>query len=90
MFEGKLILNRTEGSHKILGALQVAMRVPWRGQPASTANDFLYWLKSVNELVMQSRLGKNLGESKRQNNQAGALCVASFSSFPVTVCILCV
>ena len=72
VFEGKLITNRAEDSHDILGTFQAAMRPPWRDQPARTADDFLHWLKSVNALVMQSRLDKNPGEWKNQNNQAGA------------------
>ena len=72
VFEGKLIPNRAEDSHDILGTFQAAMRAPWRDRPASTADDFLHWLKSVNALVMQSRLDKNPGEWKDQNNQAGA------------------
>ncbi len=72
MFEGRLIPNRTEDSHDILGTFQAAMQAPWRDQPASMAGDFLHWLKSVNALVMQSRLEKNPGEWKGQNNQAGA------------------
>ncbi len=48
------------------------MQAPWRDQPASSADDFLLWLKNVNALVMQSRLDKNPGEWKNQNNQAGA------------------
>lgn len=72
VFEGKLIPNRTEDSHDILGTFQAAMRAPWRDQPASTADDFLVWLKNVNALVMQSRLDKQPGEWKDQNNQAGS------------------
>src|SRR5690554_5951332 len=72
VFEGKLIPNRTEDSHDILGTFQAAMQAPWRDQPASSADDFLHWLKSVNALVMQSRLDKSPGEWKNQNNQAGA------------------
>jgi hypothetical protein len=72
VFEGKLIANRTEDSHDILGTFQAAMRSPWRDQPASTADDFLAWLKNVNALVMQSRLDKQPGEWKDQNNQAGS------------------
>ena len=72
VFEGKLIPNRTEDSHDILGTFQAAMRGPWRDQPASTADDFLAWLKNVNALVMQSRLDKQPGEWKDQNNQAGS------------------
>jgi len=72
VFEGKLIANRTEDSHDILGTFQAALRAPWRDQPASTADDFLAWLKNVNALVMQSRLDKQPGEWKDQNNQAGS------------------
>lgn len=72
VFEGKLIPNRTEDSHDILGTFQAAMRAPWRNQPARTADYYLHWLKNVNALVMQSRLDKNPGEWKDRNNQAGA------------------
>lgn len=77
VFEGKLIANRTEDSHDILGTFQAAMRAPWRDQPASTADDFLGWLKNVNALVMQSRLEKNPGDWKNQNNQAGSTLFVS-------------
>ncbi len=72
IFEGKLIPNRTEDSHDVLGTFQAAMQPPWRDQPPSTADEFLHWLKSVNALVMRSRLDKNPGEWKDQDNQAGA------------------
>lgn len=72
VFEGKLIANRAEDSHDILGTFQTAMQRPWRDQPSQTADEFLQWLKNVNALVMRSRLDKNPGEWKDQNNQAGA------------------
>jgi hypothetical protein len=72
VFEGRLIPNRAEDSHDILGTFQAAMQPPWRDRPARTADDFLYWLKSVNALVMQSRTDRNPGEWKSKNNQAGA------------------
>jgi len=72
VFEGKLVLNRTEDSHDILGTFQAAMQSPWRNQSPRTADEFVQWLKSVNALVMQSRLDKNPGQFKHQNNQAGA------------------
>ena len=77
VFEGKLIPNRTEDSHDILGTFQAAMRAP-RNQPASSPDDFLHWLKSVNALVMQSRVDKNPGEWKNQNNQAGSTLFVSY------------
>lgn len=72
VFEGKLIPNRAEDSQDILGSFRAATRSPWRDQPARTADDFLLWLKSVNALVVQSRLDTNPGQWKEQNNQAGA------------------
>lgn len=78
VFEGKLIPNRTEDSHDILGTFQTAMQSPWRDQPAGTADDFLRWLKSVNALVMQSRVDKNPGEWKNQNNQAGSTLFVAY------------
>ncbi|MEB0032178.1 Fic family protein [Undibacterium sp. RTI2.1] len=72
VFEGKLIPNRTEDSHDVLGTFQATMQTPWRDRPPSTADDFLHWLKNVNALVMRSRLDKNPGEWKDQNNQAGS------------------
>jgi len=71
VFEGKIIPNRSDDSHDILGTFQAAMRAPWRDQPASDADAFLRWLKSVNALVLQSRLDKNPGEWKDVDNQAG-------------------
>lgn len=72
VFEGRLIPNRLEDAHDLLGTFQSAMHQPWRDQPANTADDFLHWLKSVNALVMQSRPDKHPGEWKSRNNQAGA------------------
>lgn len=72
VFEGRFIPNRTEDSHDILGTFQAAMHAPWRDQPPRIVDDFLHWLKSVNALVMRSRIDKNPGEWKNENNQAGA------------------
>lgn len=55
VFEGKIIQNRAEDSHDILGTFQAAMGAPWRDRPAGTADEFQDWLKSVNALVMRSR-----------------------------------
>lgn len=72
VFEGKLIANRQEDSHDILGTFQAAMQSPWRDKPEATADGFLLWLKKVNALVMNSRQDKNPGQWKDQNNQAGS------------------
>ena len=72
VFEGKIIPNRAEDSHDVLGTFQSVMQSPWRDQPPQTADEFLRWLKNVNALVMRSRVDKKPGEWKDQNNQAGA------------------
>src|SRR3984885_15194927 len=70
IFEGKIIENRNEDSHDVLGTFNAAALAPWRDQPPRTADDFLLWLRSVNALVMQSRLEKRPGEWKDKSNQA--------------------
>jgi hypothetical protein len=70
VFQGELIANRAEDSHDILGTFRAAMQSPWRDKPASTATEFQTWLKSVNALVMQSRMDKQPGQWKDQDNQA--------------------
>jgi hypothetical protein len=72
VFGGKLVPNRTEDSHDILGVFEAALRPPWRNEPPQTADDFLLWLKNVNALVMRSRHDKNPGEWKTRDNRAGA------------------
>lgn len=72
VFEGKLIPNRIEDCRDILGTFQAAMHPPWHDQPPRTADDFLYWLKSINALVMKGRPERSPGEWKKQNNRFGA------------------
>lgn len=71
VFHGQIIENRSEDSHDILGTFNAAMTTPWRDEPPRTAEDFLYWLRSVNALVMQQRADKRPGEWKDKPNQAG-------------------
>jgi hypothetical protein len=72
IFHGQIIENRSEDSHDVLGTFNAAALAPWRDQPPRTADDFLLWLRSVNALVMQSRLDKRPGEWKDKPNQAGS------------------
>jgi Fic/DOC family len=71
VFHGQIIENRSEDSHDVLGTFNAAVLAPWRDQPPRTADDFLYWLRSVNALVMQKRADKKPGEWKDKANQAG-------------------
>ena len=72
IFEGKIIENRNEDSHDILGTFQAATTAPWRDRPPQSADDFLVWLQNVNALVMQKRADKKPGEWKERANQAGS------------------
>ena len=72
VFRGQIVENRSEDSHDILGTFNAAALVPWRDQPPRTADDFLYWLRSVHALVMQKRADKKPGEWKDKLNQAGS------------------
>jgi hypothetical protein len=72
IFHGQIVENRSEDSHDVLGTFNAAALPPWRDQPPRTADEFLLWLRSVNALVMQSRLDKNPGEWKDKPNQAGS------------------
>lgn len=72
VFHGQIVENRSEDSHDILGTFNAAVLAPWRDQPPRTADDFLYWLRSVHALVMQKRVDKKPGEWKDKLNQAGS------------------
>jgi Fic/DOC family len=72
IFEGKIIENRNEDSHDILGTFHAATTAPWRDHPPQSADEFLVWLQNVNALVMQKRTDKKPGEWKEQANQAGS------------------
>jgi hypothetical protein len=77
--------NRSEDSHDILGTFNAAALAPWRDQPPQTADDFLYWLRSVNALVMQKRADKKPGKWKDKANQAGSTCETQLASIGVTL-----
>jgi hypothetical protein len=71
IFGGKIIENRNEDSHDILGTFQAATIAPWRDRPPQSADEFLVWLQNVNALVMQQRADKKPGEWKEKTNRAG-------------------
>ena len=72
VFHGHIVENRSQDSHDVLGTFNAAALPPWRDQPPRSADDFILWLRSVNALVMQSRLDKRPGEWKDKPNQAGS------------------
>jgi hypothetical protein len=84
VFEGKVIPNRTEDSHDVLGTFQAGSQAPWRNTPAGSGGEFLAWLKSVNALVMKSRSDKRPGEWKEKPNQAGTALFVDPTLVPAT------
>jgi hypothetical protein len=72
VFRGRIIENRSEDSHDVLGTFNAAVHSPWRDKPPLTGDDFLNWLRSVNALVMQKHLDRKPGEWKDKANQAGS------------------
>lgn len=85
VFEGAIVANRQEDSHDILGTFQAASMTPWRNRFASTADDFLDWLKSVNALVMQARPDKRPGQWKEKRNMAGNTLFVLPEQVPATL-----
>jgi hypothetical protein len=71
IFDGKIIENRNEDSHDILGTFRAATTAPGRDRPPQSADEFLVWLQNVNALVMQRRSDKKPGEWKEKGNRAG-------------------
>jgi len=85
VFEGSIIPNRSDDSHDVLGTYRAASSAPWFNSPAGTPADFLQWLKTVNVLVMGSRLDKRPGDWKEKENQAGSTVFVHPSLVPGTL-----
>jgi hypothetical protein len=72
IFEGKMIANRPEDSHDVLGTYQTITQRPFRSNPPRNEDEFLEWLKLTNYRVLSSRPEKNPGQWKEKLNQAGS------------------
>ena len=72
IFEGKMIENRPEDSHDVLGTYQAITQRPFRSNPPRNEDEFLEWLKLTNYRVLSSRPEKNPGQWKEKLNQAGS------------------
>jgi len=71
IFDGKLIAQRNEDSHDVLGTFKAITEEPFRSTPPTNEDEFLSWLRNCNELILSSRPDKNPGQWKEQLNQAG-------------------
>ncbi len=49
IFDGKIIENRSEDSHDILGTFRAATTAPWRDRPPQSADEFLVWLEFIEQ-----------------------------------------
>jgi len=71
IFDGKMIPQRNEDSHDVLGTFKAIMEQPFRSKPPKNEDDFLAWLQHCNHKILSSRPDKNPGQWKEQSNQAG-------------------
>jgi hypothetical protein len=71
IFDGKMIPQRNEDSHDVLGTFKAIMEQPFRSKPPKNEDDFLRWLQQCNYQILSSRPDKNPGQWKEQINQAG-------------------
>lgn len=85
VFQGRIIENRSEDAHDVLGTFQAALASPWRDRLPERADAFLDWVCSVNALVMQRRPDMRPGEWKDRANQAGSTLFVSPERVPGTL-----
>lgn len=71
VFHGRVVPNRDEDSHDVLGTFEAAQRDPFYSVAPETDESFLAWLRAANLQVMRSRRDKRPGEWKEAPNQAG-------------------
>lgn len=71
VFQGRIIPQRSDDSHDVLGTFEAAQRDPLYSKIPNSSEGFLAWLKSANRHVLRSRLEKHPGEWKERPNQAG-------------------
>ncbi|MDI1244778.1 MAG: Fic family protein [Rhodoferax sp.] len=85
IFNGKIILLRTEDSHDVKGTFDAVLRDPYYSKPPRTVEEFLEWIKRVNATVMQARPDKLPGQWKAQANQAGSTLFVGPDQVPETL-----
>jgi len=72
VFNGRIVPDRPEDSHDVMGTFDAAVRDPSYSVPPTTADELLGWLKRVNAMVMRARKDRHPGEWKTEPNQAGS------------------
>jgi hypothetical protein len=71
VFHGRVVPDRADDSHDVLGTFEAAQRDPFYSVAPETDESFLAWLRAANLQVMRSRRDKRPGEWKEAPNQAG-------------------
>ena len=71
VFENKIIPNRTDDSHDILGTFRILSDITGMQQTPNTKEDFIEKLKSRHSVILASRSDKRPGEFKERPNRAG-------------------
>lgn len=71
VFENKIIPNRTDDSHDILGTFRIVSDITEMQQTPETKEDFIEKLKIRHSIILASRKDKHPGEFKEKPNRAG-------------------
>lgn len=71
VYENKIIPNRTEDSHDVLGTFRVVSDITEMQQVPNSKEEFIEKLKSRHSIILASRVDKRPGEFKQIPNRAG-------------------
>lgn len=71
VYENKIIPNRADDSHDILGTFKVVSDITGMQQTPDTKEDFIEKLKRLHAIILASRIDKLPGEFKQNPNRAG-------------------
>jgi len=71
VYENKIIPNRVDDSHDILGTFRIVSDITEMQQAPNTKEDFIENLKGRHAIILASRSDKRPGEFKQRPNRAG-------------------
>jgi len=71
VYENKIIPNRAEDSHDILGTFRVVSNITEMKQAPKSKEDFIAKIKNCHEVILASRSDKHPGQFKELPNRAG-------------------
>ena len=71
VYENKIIPNRADDSHDVLGTFRIVSDITEMQQVLNTKEDFIEKLKARHAIILASRSNKRPGEFKQRPNRAG-------------------